>query len=194
MFSGKTEFLIAAVNRAKYAQKSFKILKPAFDTRTEDFIASRAVLESGDTAITNKLPAERISSEADLMRTLAADDYSLLVIDEVQFFPLDESTGGNGLGWFGTHVRELLRRRKEDQLDVIAAGLDLDAYERPFGVVPGLLALANTVVKLKAVCMECRAEGAHLTSRLISGDRLHVGDRDEYAAHCRRCHSAAEGT
>lgn len=188
MFSGKTERLIAALHRKRYSRKRIQILKPSLDTRTEDFVASRAMNEDGTTRVTEKLPATLIESENDFLTATAGDAYDVLAVDEAQFFPLDKPLK-DSLGWFGRGIRDLLRRRKSDPLHIIVAGLDMDAAENPFGPMPGLLAMANKVEKITAVCMNCGADDAHLSHRLTSWElgTIAVGDAKEYRALCRAC-------
>lgn len=187
MFSGKTERLIAYIRRAQYGKKRVKILTPAVDTRSGKTIAARAIQKNGTTKVTGELPAIPIRSEAELKRELAKDDYDVLGIDEAQFFPGADKK--DGLGWLGRGVRDLLRRRKDDQIRIFVSGLDLDAFEKPFGAMPGLLALADTVEKLSAVCMVCGASDAHFTKRYSKKlAQVAVGDIKEYKAVCRSCY------
>lgn len=187
MFSGKTERLIAYIRRAQYGKKRVKILKPALDTRAGGVIASRAIGEDGAVRNTEELPAIPIRNEEELLAELAKDDYDVLGIDEVQFFPAGNES--EPLGWLGRGVRNLLRRRKDDSLRVFISGLDLDYAEQPFGAMPGLLALADTVEKLSAVCMVCGASDAHLSKRITKDTaQVAIGDLDEYKAVCRACY------
>ena len=119
MFSGKTELLIARLHRALYARKRIRIIKPAHDTRTQGFIAARAVNPDGTTEITDKLSAVMVRTEEDFARVAGADDYDVLAVDEAQFFPLDEPMR-DSLGWFGRAVRDLMRERRESNLRIIA--------------------------------------------------------------------------
>ncbi len=153
------------------------------------FIASRAVRKNGSTKNVEELPATLIKTQADLKKALATDDFDVLCVDEAQFFP--SGGAGDQLGWFGREVRDLLRRRRDHQLQVIVCGLDLDAAEEPFGVMPGLMALADAVEKITAVCMECGADTANLTLRLVPmKQQILVGDFHEYRAVCRACHKS----
>src|ERR1700709_1894616 len=88
MFSGKTELLIARLHRALYARKRLRIVKPAHDTRTQGFIASRAVQPDGTTEVTDQLSATMVRNEADFARVVGAGDFDVLAVDEAQFFPL----------------------------------------------------------------------------------------------------------
>lgn len=191
MFSGKTELLIHQLHRIGYARKRALILKPARDTRTEGLIASRRMTSETTTVITDKLHATPVRDEAHFQELTAGEAYDVLAVDEAQFFPLDEPMK-DSLGWFGRAIRSLLARRRDSALRIIIAGLDLDGYEWPFGPMPGLLALADKVDKVTAICMECGADDAHLTYRLIGreGGLIAIGDAKEYKALCRKCFPA----
>ena len=190
MFSAKTERLIAELKRATYAGKRIKVLKPGRDTRTDEFIASRRVNPDGSVTIVDTFPAIVIRTEDELHAVLSPSDYDVLAIDEAQFFPLDEGMH-DPLGWFGRAIRDLLRDKREGNLRILIAGLDLDFAEEPFGPMPGLLSLADTIEKLKAVCMACGDYNAHLSQRLSEVDsQIAVGDAGMYQARCRACFTA----
>lgn len=188
MFSGKTELLIAKLHRAQYAKKRIRIIKPAHDTRTQGFIASRAVNPDGTTEVTDKLSAIMVRNEKDFLRVVGPADFDVLAVDEAQFFPLDEPLK-DALGWFGRAIRNLLRERRDTHLRIIVAGLDMDFAEQPFGPIPGLLAIADTVEKLTGVCMVCGSDSGYVSQRLIAGEQqLVVGDAGEYQVRCRACY------
>ena len=188
MFSGKTERLIAKLNRARYARKRIRILKPAHDTRTQGYIASRQVNPDGTTEVTETLSALMVRGPDDFARMTADHDYDVLAVDEAQFFPLDEPVT-DALGWFGRAVRELLRERARTDLRVIIAGLDMDFAEAPFGPIPGLLAMADAVEKLTGVCMICGSDSGYISHRIVPGEeQLVVGDAGEYQVRCRSCY------
>lgn len=188
MFSGKTEALIARLHRCLYARKRLRIVKPAHDTRTQGFIASRAVNPDGTTEVTDKLVAQMVRTEEEFWRIAGADDYDVLAVDEAQFFPLDEPMR-DALGWFGRAVRDLMRRRRAAPLRIIVAGLDMDFAENPFGPIPGLLAMADSVDKLTGVCMVCGSDHGYISHRIVPGEaQLVVGDAGEYQVRCRACY------
>jgi thymidine kinase len=198
MFSGKTELLISRLHRVLYARKRLRIVKPARDTRTQGFIASRAVNPDGTTEITDKLSATMVQGEADFRRVAGAADFDVLAVDEAQFFPLDTPLR-DALGWFGRAIRDLMRERQGGNLRIIVAGLDMDFAENPFGPIPGLLAMADRVDKLTGVCMVCGSDHGYISHRIAPGERqLVVGDAGEYQVRCRACyeppqvHRAAE--
>ena len=188
MFSGKTELLIAKLHRAQYARKRVRIIKPAHDTRTQGFIASRAVHPDGTVEVTDTLSAVMVRSEQEFTRVVEPFDFDVLAVDEAQFFPLDEPLR-DSLGWFGRKIRDVLRKRRDTHLRIIVAGLDMDFAEQPFGPIPGLLAIADSVEKLTGVCMVCGSDAGYISQRLIPGEKqLVVGDAGEYQVRCRRCY------
>jgi len=188
MFSGKTERLIARLHRAQYARKRVRILKPAHDTRTHGAIAARAVAPDGTTEVTATLSAVMVRDAADFARVTRGTDYDVLAVDEAQFFPLDMPVR-DCLGWFGRAVRDLLRARAKTDLRIIVAGLDMDFTETPFGPMPGLMAMADSVEKLTGVCMLCGSDGGYISYRMAPGTaQLMVGDAGEYQVRCRACY------
>jgi thymidine kinase len=195
MFSGKTERLLVKLARAQYAKKRILVIKPAIDTRTDTFIASRGIMEDGTTATTGSFEAILIYDHEQLRSTLHTNEFDVLAVDEAQFFPNDGDSK-DGLGWFGSEIRNLLQERKNDSLHIYVAGLDRDFAEDPFGSISGLLALADSVEKLSAVCMQCGADDARLSQRIFQSDTLKdtqqisIGDIREYQARCRACYSS----
>lgn len=188
MFAGKTERLISKLHRAQYARKRVRIIKPAHDTRTQGFIASRAVNSDGTTEITDQLSAVKVHDEDEFWKIVGLNKFDVLAVDEAHFFPLDTPMK-DCLGWFGRAIRELLRQRCDTNLRIIVAGLDMDFAEEPFGPIPGLLAMADSVEKLTGVCMVCGSDAGYISHRIISDDRqLVVGDAGEYQVRCRSCY------
>lgn len=188
MFSGKTELLIARLHRVLYAKKRLRIIKPARDTRTQGFIAARAVNRDGTTEVTDKLSATMVRNEEDFARVVGQGDFDVLAVDEAQFFPLDEPLR-DSLGWFGRALRDLMRERRDSHLRIIVAGLDMDFAENPFGPIPGLLAIADSVEKLTGVCMVCGSDSGYISHRIVPGEQqLVVGDAGEYQVRCRGCY------
>jgi thymidine kinase len=188
MFSGKTERLIARLHRAQYARKRVRILKPAHDTRTQGAISSRVVTSEGTVEITATLSALMVRNASDFARAIADGEFDVLAVDEAQFFPLDEPMT-DSLGWFGRAIRDLMRTRARSDLRVIIAGLDMDFAEAPFGPMPGLMAMADSVEKLTGVCMVCGSDGGYISHRIGYGaEQLVVGDIGEYQVRCRACY------
>jgi thymidine kinase len=171
MFSGKTEELIRRVRRAKIAKQNVQVFKPALDTRyTTEAVTSHNGLG---------VDAVPVQSAAEIEK-LILPETSVVAIDEVQFF-----------GW---EVTELCQKLADRGVRVIAAGLDMDFRGEPFGPMPVLMAQAETVEKLQAICVVC-GNPASRTQRLINGQPaayddpvILVGGSESYEARCRKCH------
>jgi thymidine kinase len=163
MFSGKTEELIRRMRRARIARQQVEIFKPALDTR---FDAS-AVVSHDESAITST----PVSSPAQIL--LLAGEADVVGIDEGQFF--DDSLVGV--------CADLAGRGKR----VIVAGLDQDYLGEPFEPIPSLMAIAEYVTKLHAICVVCGAPANH-SQRVVEADsRVLLGATDSYEPRCRRC-------
>lgn len=163
MSAGKSSELIRRVERARLAYLPTVIFRPATDTRSKpDFVESRNGLQSQAIVVEHAKDMLKYSSQA-----------VVIGIDEVQFF--DQSV----VEVIGT----LLRQRKK----IIASGLDLDYRGKSFGPVPELLALADRVDKLMAVCRKCGSDFACRTQRTVqSSEQILVGDA-QYEARCIDC-------
>ena len=163
MFSGKTEELIRRLKRVKIANLKVEIFKPAMDVRYD---AEKIV--SHDTNAILSTPVE--SSQTIL---LLAHDADVVGIDEAQFF--DAEIG---------NVCEQLALRG---MRVIIAGLDMDYTGKPFGQMPNLLAIADYITKLHAICVKC-GNIANVSYRKVAGDsQLMLGEKDKYEPRCRIC-------
>jgi len=171
MFSGKSEELIRRLRRAEFAQQTTQVFKPTLDNRTTmEYIHAH----SG-----NKLAAIA-ADNPQVISTFVLDGTQVVGIDEVQFFSPD----------IVDVINVLIAQGKR----VIVAGLDLDFRALPFGCMPLLLAIADSVTKLNAVCMIC-GQDAHHTQRLVNGNPAHfhdplimVGAQEYYQARCRKCY------
>jgi thymidine kinase len=171
MFSGKTEELIRRVRRALYAQRTIQVFKPEIDTRTET-----AIIRSHNGVLFDAVAVE--NSKDLLLRVEPTTD--LIAIEEVQFFD-------RGIILV---CQELADRGHQ----VVTAGLDMDFRGYPFGPVPELMAVADEVLKLRAICARCGAEASR-SQRLIDGQPalasaplVLIGAAENYEARCRRCH------
>jgi thymidine kinase len=163
MFSGKTEELIRRLKRVKIANLKVEIFKPAIDTRYDEIN-----IVSHDTNIIQSTPVE--SSQTIL---LLAQDVDVVGIDEAQFF---DSEIGN--------VCELLASKG---IRVIVAGLDMDYLGKPFGQMPNLLAKADYITKLHAICVKC-GNIANLSYRKTAQEgQVLLGEKDIYEPRCRIC-------
>ncbi len=171
MFSGKTEELIRRVRRAKIARQKVQVFKPALDTRY-----STQKVTSHNGLGTEAVPVE--SAQAMLSRV--EPNTTVVAIDEVQFF--------------GRDVVQACQTLAERGVRVIVAGLDMDFRGEPFGPMPHLLAEAEQVEKLQAICVVCGAPASR-TQRLIDGRPasyddpiILVGGSESYEARCRLHH------
>ena len=162
MFSGKTEELIRLARRAQIAKQRVQIFKPAMDTRYHE----SKVVSHSERAIS----AEPMESSKDILTKLG-DATRVVCIDEVQFF--DEEI---------ILVVDKLARRG---LRVICAGLDTDYMGKPFGPMPTLLAIADDVQKIKAVCTVCGEAASKTFRKSNEGKQVLLGETDLYEARCR---------
>jgi thymidine kinase len=171
MFAGKSEELIRRARRALYARKRVQVFKPLIDNRYDE---SKVVTHEGVTH--HAIPVGGVAE----LRSCLDPAAQVVLVEEAQFF--DES------------LVDLATELADRGLDVILAGLDQDFRRRPFGPMPKLLAIADEVVKLHAICMKCGAEASH-TQRIVDGRPAHVDDplvligaTEAYEARCRRCY------
>lgn len=183
MFSGKTDELLRRLRRVKIGGQSFIIFKPTLDTRS-----GKNKIKSYDGS---ELEAHDVSTNnpKEILRILAREErkhgkkYKVIAIDEVQFFPR------------GSIVRDIINSLVTDKdRRVIVAGLDRDFKGEPFGIMPDILALADEITKLTAVCKVCGSHEACLPQRLINGKpasynspQILVGWQESYEARCRNC-------
>ena len=166
MFSGKSEELIRRVKRAVIARRRVQVFKPALDDRYD-----AAAVASHSAQKHEAVPVGSASELAARLDPLV----EVVAVDEVQF--LDEP------------VVELLERLADRGVRVIAAGLDQDFAGSPFGVMPALLAKAEYVSKLQAICMVCGAPASRSQRLVRSGGQVLVGAAESYEARCRHCHT-----
>ena len=163
MFSGKTEELIRRLKRAKIAKQKVEIFKPRIDVRYDE-----TNVVSHDANFIHSTP---VQSSAEILKH--ADDVEVIGIDEAQFF--DEGLPA---------VCETLANRG---VRIIVAGLDTDYLGKPFGCMPQLLAIAEYVTKVHAICMIC-GDLAHYSHRIVEGSsRILLGEQESYMPLCRTC-------
>ena len=163
MFSGKTEELIRRLKRAKIANLKVEIFKPQIDTRYHE-----TEVVSHDS---NSIMSTPVSSSQNIL--LLSSDVEVVGIDEAQFFD-------DGL----PDVCEQLANRG---IRVIIAGLDMDFLGRPFGPIPALLAKAEYITKVHAICVRCGALANH-SYRLVESDtKVLLGEKESYEPRCRDC-------
>jgi len=171
MFSGKSEELIRRVRRAEIAKQKVQVFKPSIDAR---YSSNNVASHSG--FYWDAIPVH----DADQIRLQISPDTGVVAIDEVQFFD-----------W---SVADLCSESADRGVRVIVAGLDQDFRGEPFGPMPLLMAQAEVVDKLQAICVVC-GSSASRTQRLINGKPaaysdpiILVGASEVYEARCRRCH------
>ncbi|MEM9919646.1 MAG: thymidine kinase [Bacteroidota bacterium] len=164
MFSGKTEELIRRLKRAKIANQSVEIFKPAVDTRydTQKVVSHDA----------NSILSIPIKHSTELLRR--SEGVSVVGIDEAQFFDEQLPEVCQKLALHGTRI--------------IIAGLDMDYKGRPFGPMPNLLAVAEYITKVHAICHHCGNLATHSYRLSNDGDTVVLGEKDRYEARCRTCY------
>jgi thymidine kinase len=168
MFSGKTEELIRRLNRAKIARQKIQIFKPAVDKRYHD-----QNIVSHDQ---NSISSIAIDSSEEIL-ALAAD-YEVIGLDEAQFFDVG--------------ILDVCSQLANEGKRVIVAGLDMDYLGNPFGPIPQLMAMAEFVSKVHAICMVC-GEVASRSYRISNNDnQVLLGETDLYEARCRHCFNLGE--
>jgi len=163
MFSGKTEELIRRLKRARIAKQKVEIFKPQVDVRySEDEVVSHD---------SNSIRSTPVSSSRNIL--LMANDVDVVGIDEAQFFDLG--------------LTEVCNQLASQGIRVIVAGLDMDFRGAPFGPMPSLLASAEYVTKVHAICMRC-GNLAQYSHRITDSEKLVVlGEKDSYEPLCREC-------
>jgi thymidine kinase len=167
MFSGKTEELIRRLRRAEFARQKVEIFKPGVDTRYD---ATDVVSHEGTTIRSTPVPG---SSNL------------LLLTNEIQVVGIDEAQ------FFDDGLPAVCEQLASSGIRVIIAGLDMDFQGRPFGPMPALMAIAEYVSKVHAICMHCGdlANFSHRTT--ASQDLVLLGETDSYEPLCRTCFMAA---
>jgi thymidine kinase len=176
MFSGKTEALLVRLSRAKYAKKKILVVKPHKDLRTVDEIVSRRLKEEEKKFQKySSMSANTVGSESELIELVNKTNCQIIGADECQFFP----------DWFVSLTEYFAWRRG---IDLVLSGLDIDAWRRPFGIMPQLIAIADEVQKFRAICFKCGKE-ARFTQKLTgSKEQIEIGDADKYEARCGDCY------
>ena len=167
MFSGKTEELIRRLKRAQFAKQKVEIYKPCIDVRySEDQVVSHD---------SHSIPSTPIDSPASML--LLSSDVEVVGIDEAQFF--DDT------------LVDIVQTLANRGIRVIIAGLDTDFMGKPFGPMPALMAVAEDIQKVHAICVKCGSPANH-SHRLSKNEQLVVlGEKDEYEPLCRHCYNSA---
>lgn len=163
MFSGKTEELIRRLNRAMLARQKVEIFKPGIDKRYDE----EQVVSHNQNAIRST----PVSVASEIL--LHVHQGEVVGIDEAQFF--DES------------IVEVCQSLANQGIRVIVAGLDMDYTGKPFGPMPALMAVAEFVTKVHAICMKCGGVASHSYRLSNESGQVLLGAHAEYEARCRRC-------
>ena len=167
MFSGKTEELIRRMKRAQFAKQTVEIFKPCIDVRySEDKVVSHD---------SHSIPSTPIQSPAQMLEL--SNDVEVVGIDEAQFF--DNS------------LIEVVQTLANRGIRVIIAGLDTDFLGKPFGPMPALMAVAEDIQKVHAICVKCGSPANHSHRLSKSEELVLLGEKDEYEPLCRHCYNAA---
>ena len=163
MFSGKTEELIRRLKRAKIADKSVQIFKPRVDMRYHE-----SDIVSHDE---NKIESIPVTHSENIL--LLYNQIHVVGVDEAQFFDNDLHKVCEQLAMKGTRV--------------IATGLDLDFRGDPFGPIPTLLAKADYITKVNAICVQCGSIATHSFRKTQNESQVLLGEKDLYEPRCRDC-------
>jgi thymidine kinase len=164
MFSGKTEELIRRLKRVKIANLKVEIFKPAIDVRYDEI----KIVSHDASAI----PSTPIDNSQKIL--LMAGDVDVIGIDEAQFFDPEISNVCDELAHKGIRV--------------IVAGLDMDYLGNPFGQMPYIMAKADYVTKLHAICMKCGNMANYSYRKIPNDDQVMLGAKDVYEPRCRKCY------
>ena len=164
MFSGKTEELLRRLRRAKIARQTVEIFKPTIDIRYDE-----ADVVSHDK---NAIASTPVDNSANIL--LLSSQVDVVGIDEAQFF--DEG------------LVEVAQQLADQGIRVVIAGLDMDFRRQPFGPMPGLCAIADSVTKVHAVCVECGRLASYSFRRVQGDQQVMLGELNEYSPLCRTCY------
>ncbi len=179
MFSGKSEELIRRMKRVEISGKNFLIIKPALDDRYD-----KEHIVSHDKRM---LKAHVIGNDKNSLKEV--EEYINKSQEFIEVLGIEEAN------FFDHYIIELSEKWVKEGRRVIVGGLDTDFLGRPFGPMPQLLAIADDVDKLKAICMKCKNRLATKTQRLVNGNpaprdapTILVGASDFYEPRCLKCH------
>jgi thymidine kinase len=169
MFSGKTEELIRRLKRAQIARLKVEIFKPAVDVRYDE---EKVVSHDAREIMSTPVPA---SSNILLM----ANDVDVVGIDEAQFFD--------------SELPNVCTQLANSGIRVIVAGLDMDFKGNPFGPMPALLAMAEYITKVHAICVRCGTLAQYSNRTIVSDKLVVLGETDAYEPLCRACYNKKKG-
>jgi thymidine kinase len=165
MFSGKTEELIRRLKRAKFANQRVEIFKPKIDTRYDDL-----KVVSHDA---NAILATPIESSSKILEK--TEGVNVVGIDEAQFFDAE--------------LTEVCQKLALKGIRVVVAGLDMDFRGVPFGQIPNLLAVAEYITKVHAICQHCGNLATHSYRKSADSSQVVLGEKDTYEPRCRTCYA-----
>jgi thymidine kinase len=165
MFSGKTEELIRRLKRARIANQKVEIFKPKTDTRYDKV----NVVSHDD----NSIPSIPVATSRDIINHCG--DVNVIGIDEAQFFDGD--------------LPQVVQNLALKGIRVIVAGLDMDFKGQPFGPMPALLAVAEYITKVHAICPHCASLATHSYRLSPNQEQVLLGEKDSYEPRCRVCYS-----
>ncbi len=163
MFSGKTEELIRKLKRAQIAKQRVEIFKPAIDTRYHE---TEIVSHNA-----NAIRSTPVQSAQEIL--LLSGESEVIGIDEAQFFDMG--------------LIEVCNILADQGKRVIIAGLDMDFQGKPFGPIPQLMAMAEYVSKLHAICVVCGELASFSYRKTAESAQVMLGETDTYEARCRKC-------
>ena len=163
MFSGKTEELLRRIKRAKYAKIDIKIFKPKIDTRY-----NKEKVVSHDN---NFIEAIIVDNSNEILSLI--EEAGVVAIDEAQFFD--------------DNLFVVCNQIANNGIRVIVAGLDMDFLGNPFGPIPQLLAAAEHITKVHAICVNCGAIANHSFRKTQDTELVKIGENNEYKPLCRTC-------
>ena len=166
MFSGKTEELLRRLKRAEFAKLDIAVFKPQIDKRYD---TQKVVSHDKNTT-----QAIAVDSAKDILKL--ANKAQVIAIDEAHFFDTDLVDVCNELANAGVRV--------------IIAGLDMDFLGKPFGVMPQILAIAEHITKVHAICVDCSAIANHSYRKTTDTTLVKIGEKEEYKPLCRSCFSS----
>ena len=165
MFSGKTEELLRRLKRAEFSKLTIAVFKPRVDKRYDN----QKVVSHDD----NTIEAISIENAKDILKLI--DKVQVVAIDEAQFFD--------------SELVAVCAKLANSGIRVIIAGLDMDFLGKPFGIMPKLLAIAEHITKVHAICTDCRAIANHSFRKNTDKSLIQIGEKEEYKPLCRDCFS-----
>ncbi|MEY4572603.1 MAG: hypothetical protein RLZ10_1846 [Bacteroidota bacterium] len=167
MFSGKTEELIRRLKRAEFAKLKVEIFKPAVDKRyhVEEVVSHDS----------NSIRSTPVNTAQEIL--LLSEGMDVIGIDEAQFFD--------------SNLPDVCSELANRGIRILIAGLDMDYLGQPFGPMPALLAMAEYVTKVHAICMHCGDLANHSHRISKNNELVLVGEKDHYTPLCRNCFNKA---